>query len=46
MPGSIAMAEPVVTTLLVVDDSVFDHEMIAPLLQAIEGLRVIFASGG
>ena len=33
-------------TLLVVDDSVFDHQVIARLLQVVEGLRVIFASGG
>jgi len=40
------MAEPPLTTLLVVDDSVFDHQVIARLLQVMEGLRVIFASGG
>ncbi|MGO9811443.1 MAG: response regulator, partial [Isosphaeraceae bacterium] len=40
------MAEPPLTTLLVVDDSVFDHQVIARLLQVVEGLRVIFASGG
>ncbi len=34
------------TTLLVVDDSLFDHQVIARLLQDVEGLRVIFASGG
>jgi len=40
------MAEPPLTTLLVVDDSVFDHQVIARLRQVMEGLRVIFASGG
>jgi len=40
------MAEPPLTTLLVVDDSVFDHQVIARLRHVMEGLRVIFASGG
>ncbi len=40
------MDKPPLNTLLVVDDSVFDHQVIARLLQAMEGLRVIFATGG
>src|SRR5208337_2180776 len=46
MPSPDLMAEPPLTTLLVVDDSVFDHQVIARLLQVVDGLRVIFASGG
>src|SRR5271165_5367952 len=46
MPSPVLMAEPPLTTLLVVDDSVFDHQVIARLLQVVDGLRVIFASGG
>src|SRR5271157_2772227 len=46
MPSPVVIAEPGLTTLLVVDDSVFDHQVIARLLQVVEGLRVIFASGG
>jgi len=46
MPSPAVMANPALATLLVVDDSVFDHEVIARLLQVVEGLRVIFASGG
>jgi CheY-like chemotaxis protein len=40
------MDKPPLNTLLVVDDSVFDHQVIARLLQVMEGLRVIFATGG
>jgi CheY-like chemotaxis protein len=40
------IAESVPTTLLVVDDSRFEHHIIARLLKGVEGLRVIFASGG
>ena len=46
MPSPVVMAEPPLITLLVVDDSVFDHQVIARLLQVMEGLRVIFASSG
>ena len=46
MPSPVVMDKPPLTTLLVVDDSVFDHQVIARLLQVVEGLRVIFASGG
>src|SRR5208337_4737756 len=46
MPSPVVIAEPGLTTLLVVDDSVFDHQVIARLLQVVEGLRVTFASGG
>ena len=45
MASLVVMAEPPLTTLLVVDDSVFEHQVIARLLQVVEGLRVIFASG-
>ncbi len=40
------MAELAPTTLLVVDDSEFEHQVIARLLKTVEGLRLIFASGG
>ena len=40
------MAELAPTTLLVVDDSEFEHQVIARLLKTMEGLRLIFASGG
>ncbi|HWU41442.1 MAG TPA: response regulator [Candidatus Acidoferrum sp.] len=46
MPSPVVMAEPPLITLLVVDDSAFDHQVIARLFQVVEGLRVIFASGG
>ena len=46
MPSPNVMAEPPITTLLVVDDWVFDHQVIARLLQVMEGLRVIFANSG
>jgi CheY-like chemotaxis protein len=39
------MANPTSTTMLVVDDSVFEHQIIAQLLQEIEGLRLVFSSG-
>ncbi len=38
--------EASLTTLLVVDDSLFDHQVIGRLLQGVEGLHVVFASGG
>ena len=40
------MAELAHTTLLVVDDSEFEHQVIARLLKSMKGLRLIFASGG
>jgi len=40
------MAEVAPTTLLVVDDSEFEHQVIARLLKNMEGLRLIFATGG
>ena len=40
------MAELAPTTLLVVDDSEFEHQVIARLLKNMDGLRLIFASGG
>jgi len=33
-------------TVLVVDDSVFDHHVIERLLKPVEGLRVLYATGG
>ncbi len=46
MSRSAVTSETALTTLLVVDDSVFDHQVIARLLQGIKGLRVIFTTGG
>jgi CheY-like chemotaxis protein/anti-sigma regulatory factor (Ser/Thr protein kinase) len=40
------MAQPAPTTLLVVDDSEFEHQVIARLLKPVSGLRLIFAGGG
>ena len=40
------MSELAPTTLLVVDDSEFEHQVIARLLKPVSGLRLVFAGGG
>ncbi len=44
VPGVVANTLP--ATVLVVDDSLFDHQVIGRLLDAVPGLRLIFASSG
>src|SRR3954454_22265408 len=44
--GPTVLAECLPSTVLVVDDSVFDHHVIERLLKPVEGLRVIYATGG
>jgi CheY-like chemotaxis protein len=44
--GSTKASDLTPHTLLIVDDSVFEHQAIGCLLKAVEGLRLIFVSGG
>src|SRR3954454_24555876 len=44
--GPTVLAERIPSTVLVVDDSVFDHHVIDRLLKPVEGLRVVYATGG